>query len=71
MVSTVLVVSVTAGVVAEVSILIFVESVVVESVLVFESSQAANIDATAKANNTFFIFGVLIINYLFAINTIF
>lgn len=54
----VLAVSVTAGVVAEVSTLTFVESV-----LVFESSQAANIDAAAKANNTFFSFGVLIINY--------
>ena len=62
LVSTVVVVSGTAGVIAELSTFTFVESVVVvESV---ESPQAAKIDATANANNTFFIFGVLIINYL-------
>ena len=62
-VSTTTVVSV-AGVTAEESTFKFVESVVVvESVL--ESSQAAKIDATANANNTFFIFwNFLIINYL-------
>jgi hypothetical protein len=63
LVSTVVVVSGTAGVTAELSTFTFVESVdVVESVL--ELSQAAKTDATANANNTFFIFGVLIINYL-------
>ena len=50
------------GVVAAVSTFTLVESVVVvESV--FESLHAAKIDATANANNTFFIFRVLIINY--------
>ena len=50
------------GVTAEESTFKFVESVVVvESVL--ELSQAAKTDATANANNTFFIFWVLKVNY--------
>jgi hypothetical protein len=61
--TVVVVVSGTAGVIAELSTFTFVESDVVDSVL-DESSQAAKTDATANANNTFFIFGVLIINYL-------
>jgi hypothetical protein len=59
LVSTVTLVESDKGVAIEVSILTFVESeVVVESV--FESLQAAKIDATANAKNTFFIFEILI-----------
>lgn len=50
--------STTTGVMAEVSTITFVESVVVESVDVFESSQAAKNKVTAKAKIIF-----LIINY--------
>ena len=64
LVSTKVVSVVTGAVTAALSTFKFVESVVVDSVLE-ESSQAAKTDATANANNTFFIFwNFLIINYL-------
>jgi hypothetical protein len=50
--------SITTGVMAEVSTITLVESVVVESVVVIESSQAANNKVTARAKIIF-----LMINY--------
>jgi len=47
--------STTTGVMAEVSTITFVESVVVESEDVFESSQAANNKVTARAKIIFLI----------------
>lgn len=61
---------VSTGVTTEVSTFTVVESVaVVESV--FESLQAAKIEASANAKNTFFILNVLVLNILFAFDTTF